>query len=284
MHIAIIGLGLIGGSLALDLRANGFASLLTGVDQNPEHLRVAQNSGIVDRVAGLAESCADADLVILAVPVQALPELLPKTLDLIRPDAVVTDMGSTKELIMKSVESHPKRGRYVPAHPMAGTEYSGPQAAIPNLFNRKAAIICDPDQSDSDALETVIRLFKSLFMRILYMGAAEHDMHAAYVSHISHISSFVLAMTVLEKEKSERNIFELASGGFASTVRLAKSSPEIWSGIYEQNSKHISEVLESYIRKMEVFKEAIDKGDTQATFRMMEAANEIRQILHKPKN
>jgi len=235
MTIAIIGLGLIGGSLGLDLKANGFAERRLGVDADMKNGQQALELGLVDEIVDLNTAYEEADLLILAVPVAAIIGLLPEMLDHIRPHQTVVDMGSTKAEIVRSVQHHPNRSRFVAAHPMAGTEYSGPQAAIRNLFQDKAAIICDLPQSSTDAVTTVEKLFKSLFMRILHMEAKEHDVHAAYVSHISHISSFALALTVLEKEKSEANIFNLASGGFRSTVRLAKSSPQMWSDVFRQN-------------------------------------------------
>ena len=279
MIVSIIGLGLIGGSLALDLRSNGFASRLIGVDLKEEHQEQAMELGLVDEIMDWEDACKVADILILTVPVSAILKQLPKALDLIKEDALVMDMGSTKSEIQQSISGHPKRNRAVLAHPMAGTEYSGPKAAIHNLFHRKVAIICDPKESDKDALELAERLLKSLFMRIIYMDAKEHDIHAAYVSHVSHISSFVLALTVLEKEKSEANIFNMASGGFASTVRLAKSSPKMWRDVYEQNADNLIDVLEIYIKKMQGFKALIESGEFDKTAELMQEANEIGRIL-----
>lgn len=285
MKITIIGLGLIGGSLALDLRANGFARHLIGVDNNGEHCRIALEEGLVDEIADLEAGCRSADIVVLAVPVNAIMKVLPIILTHINPNAVVIDMGSTKGEIGRSIEDHPLRARTVLAHPMAGTEYSGPLAAVSNLFQHKAAILCDTHLSDSDAVQLAERLFKSLFMRLSYMESGDHDQHAAYVSHVSHISSFVLALTVLEKEKSDVNIFNLASGGFASTVRLAKSSPEMWRDVYEQNAGNLVDVLDSYLEKMQAFRDSIAEGDFEQTYAWMEEANAIGDIvdrLNKP--
>ena len=280
MVITIVGLGLIGGSLALDLRANGFAEKIIGVEQNPHHQMEAMTLGLVDEIKNLADGCQKADLVVLAVPVSAIVNLIPEVLDQISDSTVVVDMGSTKGEIIKAISDHDKRSRVVAAHPMAGTEYSGPSAAVHNLFHSKAAIICDKEDSDSDAVKIVERLFKSLFMRIIYMSAADHDIHAAYVSHISHISSFVLALTVLDKEKSEANIFNLASGGFSSTVRLAKSSPKMWRDVYEQNAGNIVDVLDIYITKMQTFRDFIAEGKFDQTFELMDQANAIGPILN----
>ncbi|MEM9984970.1 MAG: prephenate dehydrogenase [Bacteroidota bacterium] len=279
MVVSIIGLGLIGGSLAKDLRANGFASHLIGVDESDQHQEQAMSLDLVDEVKPLKEACMMADLVVLAIPVGAVPEVFWQALDHIRPGAVVVDMGSTKEVIAHRIATHPRRSRAVLGHPMAGTEFSGPQAAINHLFFKKAAIICDQEASDPDAVKLVERLFKSLFMRLLYMNSQEHDLHVAYVSHVSHISSFVLALTVLEKEQSEANIFNLASGGFASTARLAKSSPRMWADVYQQNSRNLIDVLDSYLDKMKQFRDLIDQGNYSETYQMMKEANEIKRIL-----
>ncbi len=281
MVITIIGLGLIGGSLALDLRANGFASRLIGVDQSEEHCEIALKNQLVDEILTLEKACWESDMILLAIPVSAIAGCFPEILTAIPQNCVVIDMGSTKKEIAELLANHPRRGRAVLAHPMAGTEYSGPQAAVKNLFHGKAAIICDKTHSDPDALHTAERLFKSLFMQLVYMDSTDHDVHAAYVSHISHISSFVLSLTVLEKEKSEANIFNLASGGFASTVRLAKSSPKMWRDVYEQNAGNILDVLDSYLEKMQHFRDLISQGDFDRTYDLMLEANGIRKILDK---
>lgn len=279
MIISIVGLGLIGGSLALDLQSNGFASRIIGVDRNPEHQRQALELGLVEEIMDWENACEAADIVVLTVPVSAILDLLPKALDLISDHTILIEMGSTKAEIHQAIKNHPKRDQAVLAHPMAGTEYSGPKAAIHNLFHRKVGIICHPEENKKEAIELAERLMKSLFMRIIYMDAKAHDVHAAYVSHVSHISSFVLALTVLEKEKSETNIFNMASGGFASTVRLAKSSPKMWRDVYEQNAENLLDVLDSYIEKMIAFKSYIATGDFDKTAELMEEANEIGRIL-----
>jgi len=279
MIISIIGIGLIGGSLARDLRANGFADLLIGVDNSPENAQEAIDLGLVDHVYSLQDAVANADLIVLTVPVEAMKTLLPEILDLMHKDQVLVDMGSTKRALIQSVKDHVLRNRYVASHPMAGTEYSGPSAAIKNLFANKVAIICDKDSSDLDALKVVEKMYKSLFMELDYMESTAHDQHAAYVSHISHISSFILANTVLAKEKSESSIFKMASGGFESTVRLAKSSPRMWADIFYQNSDNLSEVLDTYIEMLQTFKEKMEAKDYDYLFEEMRKANEIKRIL-----
>ncbi len=279
MKIAVVGLGLIGGSMALDLKQKGFASEIIGVDENQKHQKQAVELGLVDRLALLTDACKQADLVILATPVSAITSLLPQVLNEIGPKAIVTDVGSTKDAMIESVKDHPKRKRYVPSHPMAGTEFSGPEAAHAGLFQGKAAVICDPSESDQDAVKKVEALYLALQMRLIFMSAREHDLHTAYVSHLSHISSFVLANTVLDKEKDADTIFNLASGGFESTVRLAKSSPEMWTPIFEQNQANITEALGEYIERLKTFHENLKKKNFEGTKTAMKQANEITRVL-----
>lgn len=282
MTISIIGLGLIGGSLALDLKTRGFAEHIIGVDNNVQHAHIALQKGIVDEIAPLQAAVSQADMVILAIPVNVAIRLLPEVMNHIQAHTVVTDMGSTKGAIVAAIAQHPNRPQFVAAHPMAGTEYSGPNAAVYNLFDHKVAIICNREQSHPEAIEQVETLFNTLQMRVIYMDAEAHDMHAAYVSHISHISSFVLATTVLEKEKSVSTIFNLASGGFESTVRLAKSSPQMWSQIFEQNSHHVLEVMDTYIKNLQNWKQLIETKQFTQLETTMKDANTIRKILDTP--
>jgi len=279
MVTTIIGLGLIGGSLGLDLKERGFAQKVIGVDNNPKHIEEALALKLVDEIMDLEEAVSLADMVILAIPVNSIVKLLPTVLDCIKEGAVVTDMGSTKEKLVKAVENHPKRGQYVASHPMAGTEYSGPKAAIRGLFDGKVAILCNAEDSTPEAKHTVGFMYSRLKMKVIEMNAAEHDVHAAYVSHVSHISSFILASTVLEKEKSVANIFNMAGGGFASTVRLAKSSPEMWSQIFEQNADNIMEVINTYVKNLLLWRWHIEQGEFDQLAKMMESANDIRKIL-----
>ena len=277
--IAVIGLGLIGGSLAIDLKRCGFADKIMGVDNNDAHRKQAMELGFVDEIADWKTALWQSDLVILAIPVDALIKLLPLLLDEVSKNTVITDVGSTKAPVVNCIKDHPKRERFVASHPMSGTEFSGPTAAVKNLFQEKAAIICNKKESAPDALILVEQMYKSLYMDLEYMDAVEHDVHAAYVSHISHISSFVLAATVLEKEKSAENIFTLASGGFQSTVRLAKSSPEMWAPIFLQNQENMLTVLNTYIQQMEEFKQLIANKDEVGLKKYMEEANKIKKAL-----
>ena len=279
MIVTIIGLGLIGGSLAISLRKENFAERIIGVDRNEKNAETALSIGLVDDILDFDDAVTVSDLVIVAVPVDQTRLLLPEVLSRISPTATVMDTGSTKQGICASVSNHIKRKRFVATHPIAGTENSGPLAAIPDLFDGKLSIICDREKSDDDALEKVQQLYKSVGMNIVYMNPEEHDLHSAYVSHLSHISSFMLGLTVLEIEKDEKTIFELAGSGFASTVRLAKSSPEMWTPVFEENSHHLLNALDTYIDKLKIFREAIEKKNTVKLKSLMKEANDIRRIL-----
>jgi prephenate dehydrogenase len=281
MKVCIVGIGLIGGSLAIDLKRRGFASSVIGVDNNKHHQNIALHSGLVDKIDTLHNAVKRSDLIILSTPVNTNRILLPEILTLMNgTDKVVIDMGSTKAGIAEAVINHPNRGRYVASHPMAGTEFSGPMAAIGKLFDYKHVIICDKDLSDEDALRTVVDMYNLLNMRISYMKSVDHDIHVAYVSHISHITSFSLALCVLDKEKNEENILKLAAGGFESTVRLAKSNAETWAPIFLQNSEYIIEVLDNYVEKMSLFKKYILEKNTEGLTELMNEANKIRKILN----
>lgn len=279
MTIGIIGLGLIGGSMAIDLRKNGFADHFIGFDNAELNSATALKIGLVDEILPVDELVKKSDLILLSVPVSAALRLLPDILDKINDNQVVTDVCSTKEKLNDSVHYHPRRKNYVAAHPMSGTEYSGPWAAIPNLFAGRAGIICNAEDSDFKAIELVRKMYDCLNMRIIYMRAAHHDVHTAYVSHISHIISFALALTVLDKEKNEKNIFDLASGGFASTARLAKSNADMWAPIFLQNKENVLSVLDSYIEKLNSFKTALVESDEKSLRSLINEANRIKRIL-----
>ncbi len=279
MKTAIIGLGLIGGSMALDLRKAGLATALVGVDNNQDHARRALELGLVDEVADLDEAVIQADLIITAIPVNAIKAVLFRILDHISPSSVVIDTGSTKSMICKAIENHPKRTQFVAAHPLAGTENSGPDAAFMGLFSQKTNIICEREKSSGQALGVADRIFSALEMRTIFMDPVEHDKHVAYVSHLSHVSSFLLGQTVLDIEKDEKNIFNLAGSGFASTVRLAKSSPDMWAPIFEQNAEYLGQALSEYIMHLQKFQYLLMKRDVKELHRIMTGANHIRKVL-----
>ena len=278
MTIAIIGIGLIGGSMALTLKEKGFADKIIGVDANAEHCQKALALGLVDEIRELKEAVLQSDLVILATPINAAEALLPVVLELVNRQ-VVMDVGSTKKIICESAAKHPNRGRFVATHPMWGTEYSGPEAAVKGAFEGKATVICSKENSDADALLLVEKVYGLLGMHLLYMNAADHDVHVAYVSHISHITSFALANTVLEKEKEGDAIFELASGGFEITVRLAKSNPAMWVPIFMQNRENVLDVLNEHIAQLRKFKACLEKENYEYLGELIENANGIKRIL-----
>jgi prephenate dehydrogenase len=278
MTVAVIGVGLIGASLAITLKENGFAEHLIGVDTKPEHLDKALRRRIIDQALPLEDAINKANLILVATPVDSMLEILPRVLDLVD-NQVVVELGSTKESLLDRVSGHPRRGRLVAAHPMAGTENSGPEASVPHLFDHKCVVLVDIEHSDDDALELSRKAFESIPMRITYLNAGAHDLHAAYISHISHISSFALALTVLAKEKDESRIFELAGGGFSSTVRLAKSSPEMWAPIFKQNRDNLLDVLDEHINQLSRFRSLLIKKDFDTFYQLMKEANNIRRII-----
>ena len=277
-QVSIIGIGLIGGSFALDLKHYIPEVQITGIDQNKTHLTEAIKLGIIDQTGDL-KSLENADLVVLAIPVNAALEVLPQVLNFITEKAVVIDMGSTKEAICKAVSSHPRRAQFLATHPIAGTEFSGPSAAIYGLFKNKTNIICEVEKTLPALGEVVLTLFKTMGMHLRFMPANDHDKHIAYVSHLSHISSFMLGKTVIEKEKNERDIFDMAGSGFESTVRLAKSSPDMWAPIFEQNKVNVIETLTEYIQNLNQFKAYMEKDDFDAVHNEMKNTNHIKQIL-----
>lgn len=278
MVVTVIGIGLIGGSMVLALKEKGVASLVIGVDANAEHCRKALELKLVDEILPLQDAVKRSELIIIAVPVNAAEEILPSILDAVT-DQAIMDVGSTKEGLLNIVADHPKRKRLVATHPMWGTEFSGPEAAIRGAFADKATVICNKEETDADALELVEKIYKTLGMHILYMNAKDHDVHVAYISHISHITSFALANTVLEKEKEEDAIFELASGGFESTVRLAKSNPAMWVPIFMQNRENILDVLNEHISQLRKFKTSLEKENYTYLQQLIEHANGIKRIL-----
>lgn len=279
MIATIVGVGLIGGSLAISLKEKGVANWIIGVDFNEENLQRAQELKIIDESSTLEDAMNRSQLIILAIPVDALLQTLTSILDKAGPQHVVMDVGSTKQKLLQLVTGHSKRGRFVAAHPMAGTEYSGPEAAVRNLFAQKTMVLCDVKNSDEDALELVEAMVDKLSMRIVYMNAEEHDLHTAYVSHISHITSFALALTVLKKEKEQGRIFELASGGFESTVRLAKSSPDMWVPIFKHNRNNVLDVLEEHINQLQQMKKLLQDEDYDTFYKLIQKSNKIRKIL-----
>lgn len=278
MQVGVIGIGLIGGSMAIDLKKRKFADRVVGVESEQLHAAAAKEMGLVDDLVNLEDCIAESDIIVVATPVSAAIRLIPQILDKVDKQ-IVTDVCSTKEKINEMVHYHPNRKNFVAAHPMAGPEYSGPWAALSGLFDGRAGIICNAEDSDIRAVELVKSMYDCLNMRMIYMRAAHHDVHTAYVSHISHISSFALALTVLEKEKNEKNIFDLASGGFSSTVRLAKSNADMWAPIFSQNKENVLTVLDTYIEKLQEFKKHISDYDEQGVRELIYKANKIKRII-----
>ena len=279
MKIYVIGIGLIGGSIVLDIKALHPEATIYGIDNNESHLAEAIALGVVDQAATF-EDLAEADFVIVSVPVDIALSLLPKVLDAIGDNTIVFEVGSTKMPICEAVANHPRRRNFIATHPIAGTEFSGPSAAIKGLFEGKTNIICEVEKTTFKLQEKALDLFKNIGMRIRYMDPKSHDKHIAYVSHLSHISSFMLGKTVIDKEKVEQDIFDMAGSGFESTVRLAKSSPAMWTPIFKQNKKQVVKTLEEYISNLTHFKELLEQDDYDAIFNEMQSVNKIKEILN----
>ncbi|WP_348799798.1 prephenate dehydrogenase [Flavobacterium adhaerens] len=279
MNVHVIGIGLIGGSMVLDIKALHPEATIYGIDTNKEHVQEAIALGVIEKESSF-EDLVNADIVIVSVPVDIAMTVLPKVLDIIGDQTIVMDVGSTKTPVCEAVANHPKRRNFVAAHPIAGTEFSGPSAAIKGLFQGKTNIICEVEKTTFKLQEKALELFKNIGMRIRYMDPKSHDKHIAYVSHLSHISSFMLGKTVIDKEKHEQDIFDMAGSGFESTVRLAKSSPAMWTPIFKQNKKHVVKSLEEYISNLSKFKELLEGDNYEAIYNEMQSVNKIKEILN----
>jgi prephenate dehydrogenase len=278
MNVAVIGLGLIGGSMALELKHKGFSKHIIGVDNSESHKDQALKLKIVDETCSIEEAIKESQLIILSTPVNVSSKIILSILNIID-NQILMDVGSTKHELIKKIKSHPKRKNFVATHPIAGTEFSGPAAAHLGLFKDKVNIICDQKDSSPKALNTIKEIYDLLEMKTIFMTAEDHDVHSAYVSHISHISSFSLALSVMDKEKDEKNILNMAGSGFESTVRLAKSNKEMWTPIFNENKKNILKVLENYIGKLNDFKDAINNDNESALNHLIQEANGIKKIL-----
>lgn len=279
MNVTIIGIGLIGGSIAKDLRKAQYTNRIIGVDSNNRHAEIALENNLVDCILPISSAIEHADIIILATPVEISKKLLIEILDLIG-NKIIIDVCSTKKSLADLVKYHPHRGRYVAAHPMAGTEYSGPNAAVFGLFENKTTIICDKELCDEDALDEALNFFEVLKMKTSFMDSNEHDVHAANVSHLSHISSFSLALSVLEIEKKNTDeIKRMAAGGFRSTVRLAKSDARIWEEILLDNSGNVLYALEIYITQLNEFQKALKTKDKVQLNKLIKASNKIGPIV-----
>jgi prephenate dehydrogenase len=277
--ITIVGVGLISGSFSLALKERGLVRNVIGVSRTAESIRKAMELGLIDEALPLEEAVKKSDLIYVAIPVDVTVPVMGRIMDLITDKQIVADAGSTKQRLCESLADHPMRNRFVAMHPMWGTEYSGPEAAVRDAFRGRSCVICEKEKSAPDAVEVMEKLYTDLGMNMVYMDANSHDMHAAYISHISHITSFALANTVLEKEKEDDAIFDLAGGGFESTVRLAKSNPSMWLPIFMQNKEHVLDVLNEHIAQLRKFKSCLEKDNADYLRELMENANKIGRII-----
>jgi prephenate dehydrogenase len=277
--ITIVGVGLISGSFSLALKERGWAKNVIGVSRTEASIKKALELGLIDEALSLEEAVKKSDLIYVAIPVDVTVPVMRNIMDMVNAKQIVADAGSTKQVLCEALADHPMRRRFVATHPMWGTEYSGPEAAARDAFTGRSCVICEKEKSDPDAVDTMENIYRGLGMNLVYMEPAAHDIHAAYVSHISHITSFALANTVLEKEKEENAIFELAGGGFESTVRLAKSSPAMWAPIFMQNRENVLDVLNEHISQLRKFKSCLEKENYAYLLELMENANTIRKII-----
>src|SRR5579862_2378760 len=277
--ITIVGVGLISGSFSLALKKHGMVKNVIGISRTETSIQKALELGLIDESLPLKEAVAKSDLIYVAIPVDVTVTVVRDIMDMISDRQIIADAGSTKHALCKAIAVHPLRRRFVATHPMWGTEYSGPESAVNDAFAGRSCVICEKEKSDKDVVETMENIYRRLGMHVVYMDADAHDMHAAYVSHISHITSFALANTVLEKEKEENAIFELAGGGFESTVRLAKSSPAMWAPVFMQNRENVLDVLNEHISQLKKFKSCLEKENNDYLWELMVNANKIKRII-----
>lgn len=278
MNIAVIGLGLMGGSFALDIKSVYSNSKIFGIDNSESNLKEALALDLIDQIITY-DDLVKMDIVLVSIPVNYSLIVIPKVLEKINENTLVFDVGSTKEAICQILENHPKRANFLAAHPMAGTEFSGPKAAHKGLYISKTNILCEFEKTDHKLREFALEIFDNLNMKIIYMDPKPHDVHVAYVSHLSHISSFMLGKTVIEKEKNEKNIFDLAGSGFESTVRLAKSLPETWTPIFLQNKNNLVLAIDEYISNLNALKKIIENNDSNKLSSILNNTNRIKEIL-----
>ena len=278
MKIGIIGIGLMGSSFALDFRSKNKNSKIYGFDNDQKSLDYSIKNKIVDELLS-DENCRHLDFLIISVPVHYISNIVKKYLNHISKNTLVIDLGSTKKSICDSLKNHPKRDQFLATHPIAGTENSGPMSAVSGLYFNSINIICESNKTRLDLLEKALKLFKSFKMKIIKMDPSDHDKNIAYLSHLSHISSFMLAKTVLRKKSLKKNIFDLAGSGFESTVRLAKSSPETWTSIFNDNKSNITKALDEYIDNLKEIKSLIDNNQKDILFDDLNKINLIREIL-----
>lgn len=279
MKILIVGVGLIGGSFSLGLNKNERKYQVGGCDLNEEALQTAFRLRIIDQIFDLEKGVAWADMIVLSIPVKAIKSLSLKVLDLIKDHQLVVDFGSTKGSICELIKDHPKRSNFIAAHPIAGTEYSGPEAAFAGLFDGANLILCDAELTSPDKMELFSKMAGEVGFNLIRMAPREHDRHLAYISHLSHVTSFALSNTVLKREHNGEVILELAGSGFASTVRLAKSSPEMWTSIFMENKELLQESLDYYIQDLIELKSFLEKNDEAAIGNYLEEGRKIRKIL-----
>ena len=278
MKVGIIGLGLIGSSLALKISEAYNDITIYGEDISESNLKYTIENKIIGNKLE-EKDYSKLDILFVAIPVDQVLKVLSPILDKVGENTLVVDLGSTKKPICDLVNSNQNRRKFLAAHPIAGTEFSGPMSADSSLFDNKIIILCETEKTENRLLNIAKDLFLSIGMSIKEMTADEHDKHIAYVSHLSHITSFMLGKTVMDKEKDEETIYDMAGSGFESTVRLGKSSPSMWTPIFNQNKKNIIDALDEYLKNIKNFKHLIETDNLSEMFNEMEQINGIKNIL-----
>ena len=275
MNIAIVGLGLMGGSLALSLKKLDFIDTIVGSDHNAEHQKSALELKLVDKFVEFKE-LKNYDVIFLAIPVNGVIESLKKLTDVDETTTII-DLGSTKDKIVSSVPPSIRKN-FVAAHPMTGTENFGPTAAVEGLYDDKVVVLCDLEDSGELQRTRARKIFKALNMKKYFMKADEHDRHAAFISHMPHAISYSIANTVM-KQENKHNILALAAGGFRSMSRLAKSSPDMWEDIFKQNKSNLLEAIDLFEKELANIKENIKNDEWQKVHKDISDGNKLHDIL-----
>ncbi|WP_456469779.1 prephenate dehydrogenase [Caminibacter sp.] len=276
MVCAVVGLGLMGGSFALATK-NYFQKII-GIDHNKSHQKEALALGLVDEISSLKEASIVADVIVLAIPIRGIINALKELSEYnLKKESLIIDFGSTKETIVNECPKNIRKN-LVASHPMAGTEYSGPQAAIADLYKNRVMVVCNIEESGENQLKKAFDIFKHLEMNIKIMDATEHDRHAAFISHMPHIVSFSIANAVLKQEDKE-HIVTLAAGGFRDMSRLAKSNPHMWRDIFKENKKNLLNSIEAFKSELKKAEEMIKKEEWEKLCKWMETGNELHKIM-----
>ena len=276
MNIGIIGLGLMGGSLAKAVKRYGIAKKVYGFTNSEKNKKDILELNLVDELVDLETLKKVSDVIILAIPVDAIISMFPNFLD-IDENTTIIDMGSTKEYIVKNIPEKIRKN-FIAAHPMTGTEKSGPKAAIDDLYEGKTVVLCDLEDNTEVHINRAYEIFQAIGMRIVVMNSSRHDIHACYMSHLPHLISFSLANTVMGHE-DPKSIIALAAGGFKDMSRIAKSSPIMWSDIFKQNKKNLLDSMDLFEKHLKDARKLIEDENYENLQNWMKKANTLHEIL-----